>query len=174
MPDPVGLGYYPIEGSLRPLSSLDHPAARGAAASGEASQEAMRPIDPGDILPSIFNAAHPRMIIPPGKGPATGDLVRLSHGMRDGDLAFPTPDLSMHVHVQLEDREYVFPLHLDQIGLVAGEGLVFFTLRTVVEYRTKKGERRTITLHPGPVPSVLPASYRVERKPSRFAAAKPA
>ncbi|APR88186.1 putative exported protein [Minicystis rosea] len=167
MPDPVGLGYYPHDGSLRPLAAIDHPlAARGSSPS---NSEPMRPIDAEDILPTVFNAAQPRMILPPGAGPRAGDIIRVSHGLRDGDLAFAMPDLAMHVHVQLEDREHVFPMHLDQIGIVAGEGLVFFSLRSVVEYRIVKGERRTITLHPGPVPAVLPASHRIAR-PDRFLA----
>jgi len=167
MPEPVGLGYYPLDGSLRPLSALDHPLAMRAPGA-PARDEPPRPIEPGDVLPTLFNAAHPRMILAPGKGPAPGDLVRLSHGMRDGDLAFTMPDLSMHAHVQLEDREHVFPLHLDQIGLVGGEGLVFFSLRCVVEYRVRKGERRATTLYPGAVPALIPASYRIAW-PDRFA-----
>lgn len=161
MPDPVGLGYYPAEGSLRALHSTSHPAAvRGAALGAGAT----RPLETSDLLPTLFNSAHPRMIIPPDKGPRAGDGIRLSHGMRDGDLAFSMPDLAMHVHVQLEDREHVFPMHLDQIGLVGGEGLLLFSFRSVVEYRTRKGERRTITLYPGPVPASLPASYRMTRE----------
>ena len=153
MPEPVGLGYYPAEGSLRARSAVNHPVTARLGA-GVPSAEAQRPLDPDDILPTLFNMAHPRMVIEPGKGPAPGDGVRLSHGMRDGDLAFEMPDLRMHVHVQLEDRESTFPMHLDQVGLVGGAGRVFFSLRCVVEYPTRKGERRAITLHPGPMPTL--------------------
>nr|WP_187345996.1 DUF2169 domain-containing protein [Sorangium cellulosum] len=110
---------------------------------------------------SIFNMGHPGMMIEAGGEPKPGDGVRLSHGLRGGDLAFGMPALKMHVHVQLEERQYVFPMHLDQIGIVAGEGRVFFSLRCVFEYRIRKEERRTVTLYDGAAPAEIPGSYRV-------------
>jgi hypothetical protein len=106
-PDPVGLGYYPSDGSLRPLASVDHPAVKAIAdrTMSPATQASGRePIRPEQVKPILFNGAHPVMIIEPGKGPQPGDRVRVSHGMRDDDLAFLMPDTALHVHVQLEDR----------------------------------------------------------------------
>jgi hypothetical protein len=164
-PDPVGLGYYPADGSLRPLASLDHPAARAIAdrtlSPANAASFGRGPLRPEQIKPIVFNQAHPGMIIEAGKGPEPGDRVRVSYGLRDGDLAFLMPAVPMHVHVQLEERSYVFPLHLDQIGLVCGEGRVMLSQRCVFEYRLAKGERRFVTLHEGPAPAEIPASYRV-------------
>jgi hypothetical protein len=164
-PDPVGLGYYPMEGSLRPLAALDHPVARAISTRSlgpaNAAQVAGEQVRPEMVKPIMFNAAHPDMIIEAGKGPEPGDRIRLSHGLKDGDLEFLLPEIALHVHVQLEGREYVFPLHLDQIGLVAGEGRVMLSSRCVFEYRLVKGERRFVTLHEGAAPAGVPANYRV-------------
>jgi len=172
LPEPVGLGYYPLDGALRVNSAVDHPIARAKVTTvarpgiplPSLDPGAMEPIRTTEILPTFFNMAHPRMVIPAGKEPKPGDLVSLSHGVRGGDLAFVMPALALHVHVQLAERQYVFPLHLDQIGLVAGEGRVFFSLRCVFEYRLVKGERRRATLHEGPVPDPIPEAYRIAWK----------
>lgn len=168
-PDPVGLGYYPIDGSLRVSSAVDHPIAKVSVPKTRAPSSPMPdltaatsgPIRPDQLLPTFFNMAHPAMILEAGKEPKPGDFIRLSHGARDGDLAFLMPDLSRHVYVQLEDRAYVFPMVIDQIGLVAGEGVVFFSLRCVFDYRLVRGERRHAALYAGPVPDPIPAPYRV-------------
>jgi hypothetical protein len=171
-PEPVGLGYYPTSGALRARTGADHPAVKALPVRpakmrpGPPSLDPamLEPIRPNQLLPTFFNTAHPKMVIPAEKAPKRGDLIRLSHGLRDGDLAFLLPPLAAHVHVQLEEREHVFPLYLDQIGLVAGEGRVFFSLRCVFEYRVAKRERRRATLYVGPVPDPIPPSYRVTWK----------
>ncbi|MFO0759237.1 MAG: DUF2169 domain-containing protein [Byssovorax sp.] len=162
-PDPVGLGYYPLDGSLRPLASLDHPIAKAMAdrTLSPASAAGAEPLRPEQIKPTLFSMAHPAMIIEAGKGPEPGDRIRLSHGMRDGDLEFLMPSIPLHVHVQLESRHYLFPLHLDQVGLVGGEGRVMFSHRCVFEYRLVKRERRIATLHTGPLPEAMPEGYPV-------------
>jgi hypothetical protein len=167
-PDPVGLGYYPVDGALRAASSTRHPMGKRASTAAAALPSASAPdaasgerLRPDQLLPTFFNTAHPAMILPAGKGPVPGDRVRLSHGLPDGDLAFTMPELRFHVHVQLEGRGHVFPMHLDQIGLVAGEGRVLFSFRCVFDYRTVPGERRFATVHEGPVPQAIPAGYTV-------------
>jgi hypothetical protein len=171
-PEPVGLGYYPTSGALRARTVADHPGAKAAVMSPGKRRPGPPNVDPAmfepirsnQILPTFFNTAHPKMVIPADKAPKRGDLVHLSHGVREGDLAFVMPALAAHVHVQLEEREYVFPLYLDQIGLVAGEGRVFFSLRCVFEYRVAPRERRRATLHLGAVPDPIPPEYRVAWK----------
>jgi len=167
-PEPVGLGYYPLDGALRVKNAADHALSKvpvtgvkPGAAPPVLEPGTKEPIRPNQLLPTFLNMAHPNMVIEVGKEPRAGDVVRLSHGLHDGDLDFVMPDLGMHVHVQLAERQYVFPLHLDQIGIVAGEGRVFFSLRCVFEYRVVKGERRRVTLYPGGVPEVIPEAYRV-------------
>ncbi|MEO7329885.1 MAG: hypothetical protein ABI193_15005, partial [Minicystis sp.] len=51
------------------------------------------------------------------------------------------------------------PLHLDQIGLLAGEDQVMLGYRVVFEYPTKRGERRFAALYPGDRPAEAPTSY---------------
>jgi hypothetical protein len=165
-PTPVGLGYYPEEGSLRPQASVDHPGLAGILGGTEKGKPA--PPLPSDLAvtvehltPMLFNQGHPGNVIPAEKGPKPGDWVRLSHGRKDGnDLAFVLPNRGFHLHVQLETREHVIPLHLDQIGIVAGEARVLLSYRVVFEYRLVRHERRACSLHAGPVPEAIPAHYR--------------
>lgn len=166
-PIPVGLGYYPEEGSLRPQAAIDHPGLAGVI--GAAGKRGASPsptpedlsITADNLGPMLFNQGHPANVIPAEKAPARGDWVRLSHGRKDGsDLAFLLVDEGFHLHVQLEDRERVIPLHLDQIGIIAGEARVLLSYRVVFEYRLVKGERRVCSLHEGRAPEVIPAHYR--------------
>ncbi|AUX42813.1 uncharacterized protein SOCE26_042470 [Sorangium cellulosum] len=155
-PDPVGLGYYPGEGALRVKAATSAAMPEPSRLAPDRAPEVK--VGHRNILPTFFNMGHPGMMIEAGGEPRPGDGIRLTHGLRGGDLAFVMPDLRMHIHVQLEGREYVFPMHLDQIGIVAGEGRVFFSLRCVFEYHVRKEERRTATLHDGPTPAVIPGS----------------
>jgi len=101
------------------------------------------------------------MVIPAEKSPKPGDVLRLSHGRKDGtDLTFVLPNAGFHLHVQLEDREKVVPLHLDQIGIIAGDARVLLSYRVVIEYRLMRNERRVCSLYEGPMPEEIPASYR--------------
>ncbi|WP_437971496.1 DUF2169 domain-containing protein [Sorangium sp. So ce260] len=158
-PDPVGLGYYPAGGALRARAATSAAMPDPARLSPGRTPEL--PMSHRDILPTFFNMGHPGMMIDAGGEPKPGDGIRLAHGLRGGDLAFAMPALRMHVHVQLEDRQYVFPMHLDQIGIIAGEGRVFFSLRCVFEYRIRKEERRTATLYDGAPPAEIPGRYRI-------------
>lgn len=165
-PIPVGIGYYPEDGSLRPAASIDHPGLAGVlkqtkARGAELPQvPADTTVGPDNLTPMLFNQAHPSMVIPAEKGPKAGDLIRLSHGRKDGtDLAFVLPNGGFHLHVQLESREKVVPLHLDQIGIIAGEAKVLLSYRVVVDYRLVRHERRVCTLYEGPMPTEIPAAY---------------
>jgi len=144
-PAPVGLGYYPMDGALRALDSVDMSEPDGSIYH--------------KLSPRYFNQAHPNMIIDAAKVPEPGDIVRLTYGRRDGDLEFEWPDRPLHVHMQLEDAHYLFPLHIDQLGIVAGADRVFFSHRVVLRYRVIAKERRLITLHEGPVPDAVPSHY---------------
>jgi len=168
-PTPVGLGYYPEDGSLRPLQSIEHPGLAGVmnAAGPKGGPAPSLPADfaitAENLTPLLFNQAHPNMVIPAEKAPQPGDFVRLSHGRKDGsDLAFVLPKSGFHVHVQLEAREHVVPLHLDQIGILAGDARVLLSYRVVFEYRLVRHERRSCALYAGPRPEVIPAHYRRE------------
>jgi hypothetical protein len=176
-PLPVGVGYYPSDGSLRPIAALDHPALDDARlriggavrdAAEERRKETKSLVTPDQLGPALFNQAHPAWVIPAEKAPRPGDAVRVSHGRRDGtDLVFTMPAPSFHVHVQLEEREHVVPLHLDQIGILCGEARVMLSHRVVFEYSVVRGERRRATLHRGPAPASIPAHYGADQRAER-------
>jgi Uncharacterized protein conserved in bacteria (DUF2169) len=160
----VGLGCYPLDGGLRPAHALAEPLARAmetyraAAASGAPPE--LGPPNPADVRPTLFNHAHPDMIIEAEKAPRAGDWVSVSHGLPGGgELGFALPDAPRHAHVQLEDRHYAFPFHLDQIGIVCGEGRVLLGYRSVFEYRLVKGERRFCVIRRGPPPLEVPPEH---------------
>lgn len=148
-PELVCMAPYPSDGSLKTLNALDlH----------------LDDQEPGnskikEIKPLLFNAAHPKMIIDAGKEPRPGEMIEVTHVRPDGHLRFAMPDLLMHAHVQLEDRSYLFPLHLDQIGILAEDFRVFLSYRVVFNYRVVKMERRAATLYEGPLPEAVPQSY---------------
>ena len=175
-PLPVGTGYYPAEGSLRTLAAMDHPLTKAAHAANfgsSAERKAAKAYEvedaelptADDLRPTLFNHAHPNMVISADKAPVPGDYVSLSAGRLDGSaLSFLLPDAPLHLHVQLEDKQFVVPLHLDQIGIIAGVGYVLLSHRTVFEYVLRKGQRRHATLYDGPLPDPIPAAYRRDVK----------
>lgn len=144
-PDTIGTAPYPVKWSLRAVNAVEidesHP-------DGPRVER---------ILPTYFNNAHPRMIVTDPVGP--GDEVSVTHARPEGQLRFRIPDLRMHVHVQLEERNFVFPMHLEQITVIGEERRVMFSLRTCFRYDVIPLERRVVTIRPGPVPDDVPPSY---------------
>ncbi len=112
------------------------------------------------IKPEYFNNAHPDMIIYPAVN--SGDQVKVSHLTPTGDFQFEIPDLSLHVHVQLEDRHFLFPLALESIGIQGDEQRVFFTSRVAFNYDVIPLERRVVTVYSGEVPETVPKDYVVD------------
>jgi hypothetical protein len=145
-PDPVGTAPYPADGALKMMNAV------------ELDLESEHP-HLTQIKPLVFNHAHPRMIMEPGEEPGAGEWIEITYARPGGHLRFAMPALDYHVHVQLEERSYLFPLHVDQIGILADELRVFFSLRTVFTYRLVPLERRLATLHAGPAPGEVPADY---------------
>jgi len=145
-PDPICFAPYPIDGSLKPLSSVE--------LVGEGEDTELR-----RILPTCFNQAHPKLVIPAQDAPKVGDEIVVTNVRPDGDLRFALPDVVLHAHVQLEDRGYVFPLHLDQIGVFCEEQRVFLSYRCVFRYRVLRMERRRTTLYAGAAPASVPPEY---------------
>lgn len=166
-PIPPGIGYYPETGSLRPMAALDHPGLSGIlgkpsdSANPKVNIPANMTIGPDHLTPMMFNQAHPNMVIPAEKSPKSGDIVRFSHARKDGsDLVFALPSRGFHLHVQLENREKIVPLVLDQIGIMAGDARLLLSYRVVIEYRLVRHERRVCSLYTGPVPDSIPSEYR--------------
>jgi hypothetical protein len=150
-PEPIGTAPYPIEGSLRPLNAL------------ELDVDHAHPLNTTirRIKPLFFNSAHPRMIIPPADSPRPGEPVEVTNLRPSGALRFALPMLALHAHVQLEDRQYIFPLHLDQIGILGEENRVFLSYRVAFKYRVVPLERRRTTLYKGAAPARIPTRYAV-------------
>lgn len=144
-PDPVGTAPYPQTWSLRMLNALE--------------LDESDPENPkvNRILPTYFNNAHPDMIVQhPLKA---GDVVKISHASPEGAVTFTIPDLKMHVHVQLEKRNFVFPMHLEQIIVIEPAQKVVFSLRTCFTYQIIPMERRIATVHSGEKPPKFPREY---------------
>jgi hypothetical protein len=145
-PDPICFAPYPTDGTLKMVNSVE--------IEGEGDDTKLR-----RLLPTCFNQAHPRLIIPAQEGPRVGDEIRVTNVRPEGDLRFALPDVELHAHVQLEGRSYVFPLHLDMIGIFCEEEKVFLSYRCVFRYRVVRLERRRTTLYAGPAPDAVPAGY---------------
>ncbi len=138
-PEPAATGPYPAEGSLRAMNAVELD---------------LESDNPGlkRIRPLMFNRAHPRMILEPSNTPQPGELVEITHASPHGLLQFLIPGTAFHAEVTLEDRTYLFPLHLDEMAVLLDEQRVVLGYRVVFKYRLVKGERRSVTLRDGPVP----------------------
>lgn len=146
-PEPVGTAPYPAGGSLKMINAVEQ----------ELEDKGNERIT--QVKPLMFNNAHPKMIIEPAMAPKPGDVFEATHMTPEGPLRFEMPDDQLHVHVQLEDRSYVFPLHVDQIGIMADDRRVFISHRVVFKYRMVRFERRQATLHAGALPEPVPEAY---------------
>jgi hypothetical protein len=144
----MATGPYPAGGSLRVQEALELD---------------LESENPGlkRIRPLLFNRAHPRMILAPADTPRPGEAVEVTHASPAGALRFAVPDLHFHVQVDLEDRHFGFPLHLDQIIVLLDDPLAVFGYRVVFKYRLVKGERRKVTLRPGPAPEGGGGNHRL-------------
>ncbi|HWR53820.1 MAG TPA: DUF2169 domain-containing protein [Bryobacteraceae bacterium] len=143
-PEPMATGPYPEGASLRVENALELD---------------LESDNPGikRITPLAFNRAHPRMILAPANTPQPGELVEVTHASPHGPLQFPIPEQAFHAEVSLENRRYAFPLHVDLIAMLLDEQRVVLGYRVVFKYRLVKGDRRSVTLQPGPVPEVASA-----------------
>lgn len=148
-PEPMATGPYPAEGSLRVENAVELD---------------LESENPGlkRIRPLMFNHAHPRMILAPSDTPRYGELVEITHASSEGALRFEMPELAFHARVDLESRNYAFPLHLDQIMVLLEERRVVLGYRVVFKYRLVRGERRGVVLRQGPVPEGEGGSIHVE------------
>jgi hypothetical protein len=110
------------------------------------------------LKPAYFNNANPQLILKPL--PPAGSTVTISNVRPGGrGCRFVLPDLAFHVYVQLKDRPYVFPVHLESIIILAEEERVVLGYRSVFRYRMVPLERRIAVIQTGPVPPNPPANY---------------
>jgi hypothetical protein len=147
-PEPRATAPCPREFSLRALNSA------------EFDMESVPP-RMKRLRPAYFNNANPRLIL--ARRPVGGEQVSVS-GMRPGGapLEFPLPDLEFHTYVQLAERRYVFPSHLDAIAVFAEEQRVVIGHRCCFRYRMVPLERRAAVLYDGPAPTAPPTGYRID------------
>jgi hypothetical protein len=147
-PEPCGPGPYPKEWSLR--------AHRAAEFNMEGPVPRLV-----KLKPAYFNNANPYLVLKPV--PAAGEIVTITNVRPEGGACrFAMPDLIFHVYVQLQDRPYVFPAHLDSIIILTEEERVVFGYRCVFRYRMVPLERRIAVLRTGPAPPAPPPEYRVQ------------
>jgi hypothetical protein len=113
-----------------------------------------------ELRPAYFNNAHPALIL--SETPRAGDEFEFTHVRPGGSsLRFALPALDFHLHVQLHDRSYVFPAHLESVLVLAEEERVVLGFKSAFRYRMVPLERRIAVLREGPAPSSIPADYRV-------------
>lgn len=147
-PEPIGPGPYPKEWSLR----------AHRAAEFDMTAPIPRIIK---LKPAYFNNAHPRLVLKSSPNP--GEWVTVSGVRPKGDACrFAMPDLGFHVYVQLQDRPYVFPAHLDSMVVLAEEKRVVLGYRCVFRYRMVPLERRIAVLRTGPAPPAPPPDYFIQ------------
>jgi len=112
------------------------------------------------INPEYFNNANPRLVLKPP--PAAGEAITVTNVRpRGGACSFVLPDLSYHVYVQLQDRAYVFPAHLEAIIVLVEEERVVLAHKCGFRYRMVPLERRAAVLYEGKAPERPPLSYHI-------------
>ncbi len=112
------------------------------------------------LKPAYFNNAHPRLVLE--AAPAPGEEIEITHVRPRGEsLRFSLPALGYHVYVQLAERPYVFPAHLESIVVLPEESRVVLGYKCTFRYRMVPLERRIAVLREGAAPAAAPSSYHV-------------
>lgn len=113
------------------------------------------------IKPSYYNNANPDLILP--EQPPHGTLVRAT-GVRPGgsDFSFELPDGTFHNYVQLADRSFLFPCHLESIVLLTELQQVMLGFRCCFRYPFIPLERRVAVLYGGEAPESTPKKYVID------------
>jgi len=147
-PEPCGVAPLTRESSLRIMNSAEFDT--------DANPPMLKV-----IKPSYYNNANPALILP--ELPPAGTLIRAA-GVRPGgrDFAFSLPNGTFHNYVQLADRGFVFPAHLDSIVLLTEAGQVMLGFRCCFRYPLRPLERRVAVLYGGPAPASVPKEYVID------------
>jgi hypothetical protein len=95
------------------------------------------------IKPTLFNAAHPRMI---AERVQPGDRVRLSGVTGNGPLAFTVPPNNLLVRLTFDDEVYDFVPALDEIGIEVDRRRVFLAWRQPFRYVFYPQQKRSCEL----------------------------
>ena len=147
-PEPRGVAPLSRESSIRVMNSAEFDT--------DASPPKMKV-----IKPSYYNNANPDLIL--AELPPAGTLIRAT-GVRPGggDFAFRLPGGTVHNYVQLADRSFVFPAHLDSIVLLTEAEQVMLGFRCCFRYPLRPLERRVAVLYGGPAPASVPKEYIID------------
>jgi len=147
-PIPVGVAPMSRESSLRIMNAI------------ELDLEQQLP-KIKKIKPSYYNNANPALILP--EPPAPGTLVSASSVRPGGgSLSFKIPPGTFHAYVQIADRGYVFPFHLDSITLITEQEQVLLGFRCCFKYPLNPLERRAAVVYGGKAPGAPPGKYRID------------
>lgn len=147
-PEPVGVAPLSRESSLRIFNSID-------------MDLESEPPRIKHIKPSYYNNANPALILE--AAPEPGSTMHVKGVRPDGEeLFFQLPTGTFHTYVQLADRSYVFPAHLESIVVLSEESKVLLGFRCCFKYTLNPLERRVAVLYGGPAPDVVPERYRVD------------
>ncbi len=126
-PPTVGWGPYPMNWGLRARSAVT--------------------VDPdlaaiGNISPSVFNNAHPELVLPAIE-PGTAITVE---GVYDQPFSVVIPRVMGNVHVQVGDEEFDAPTRIDGVHLWLDAGQMVITQRANFRYVRRDDEVRVATL----------------------------
>ena len=147
-PEPVGVAPLGRDSSLRILNSVDLDL--------DAEPPRIK-----QIKPSYYNNANPALIMP--SPPAAGTMMSLSGVRPSGEkIVFAMPAGTFHTYVQLAERRYVFPAHLESIVVLSEEMKVLLGFRCCFTYTFNPMERRVAMLYGGQVPEQIPVQYTVD------------
>lgn len=147
-PKPCGVAPLSRESSIRIMNSAEF--------DDEASPPTLKV-----IKPSYYNNANPDLIL--AELPPVGTLIRAT-GVRPGggDFSFALPGGTFHNYVQLADRSFVFPAHLESIVLLTEVEQVMLGFRCCFRYPFRPLERRVAVLYGGPAPASVPREYVID------------
>jgi len=147
-PEPVGVAPLSRESSLRIMNAIELNL-----------EDRMPKLE--KINPSYYNNANPALILP--EPPKPGTLISASGVRPGGDgLSFRLPPGTFHAYVQLADRGYVFPFHLDNITLVTEHEQVLLGFRCCFRYALNPLERRAAVVYGGRAPGAPPGKYLID------------
>jgi hypothetical protein len=111
--------------------------------------------------PAYFNNAHPSLVLP--NAPRAGAAFEITHVRPGGEsLRFTFAERAFHVYVQLQERPYVFPAHLESIVVFAEQQRVVLGFKSAFRYRMVPLERRVAVLREGSAPASPPEHHRVQ------------
>jgi len=146
-PEPVGVAPLARDSALRIFNSVD-------------LDLDAQPPRIQQIKPSYYNNANPALIL--DAPPDAGTSVEIQGVRPSGEkVSFTLPAGTFHAYVQLADRSYIFPAHLESIVVLSEDMQVLLGFRCCFTYTFNPLERRVAMLYGGAAPAQVPVQYKV-------------